>query len=55
MSKGENKDKKEDLHKQFKPNRSPKRVFQMGAFGGTYFRPIYSSVTGKSYKSGNVI
>ena len=40
--------KKEDIHKQFKPNRSPKRVFQMGAFGGTYFRPIYSSVTGKS-------
>ncbi len=21
----------------------------MGAFGGTYFRPIYSSVTGKKY------
>ena len=39
----------------FKPNISPKRVFQMGAFGGTYFRPIYSSVTGKNYKSGNVI
>ena len=55
MSKNKNKDKKEDIHKQFKTNRSPKRVFQMGAFGGTYFRPIDSSVTGKSYKSGNVI
>lgn len=47
--------KKEDIHDQFKPNRTPKRVFQMGAFGGTYFRPIYSSVTGKNYKAGNVI
>ena len=28
MSKGENKDKKEDLHKQFKPNRSPKKYFR---------------------------
>ena len=47
MSKGENKDKKEDLHKQFKPNRSPKNFQIFFAFGGTYFRPIYSSVTGK--------
>jgi hypothetical protein len=49
------KEQKEDIHKAFKPNRSPKKVFKGGAFGGTYFRPIYSSVTGKSYKSGNVI
>ena len=41
--------KKEDIHKQFKPNKSPKQVFTMGAFGGTYFRPIHSSVTGKDY------
>ena len=27
----------------------------MGAFGGTFDASIYSSVTGKSYKSGNVI
>ena len=39
----------------FKPNLTPKEVFKMGAFGGTYFRPIKSSVTGKSYKSRNVI
>tara|TARA_B100000214_G_scaffold111724_1_gene78899 strand:- start:1390 stop:1917 length:528 start_codon:yes stop_codon:yes gene_type:complete len=39
----------------FKPNLTPKEVFKMGAFGGTYFRPIKSSVTGKSYKSENVI
>ena len=40
---------KEDIHKQFKPNKSPKQVFKLGAFGGTYFRPIYSSVTDKKY------
>jgi len=45
----------EKKYPDFKPNISPKKVFQMGAFGGTYFRPIYSSVTGKNYKSGNVI
>ena len=39
----------EDIYKQFKPNKSPKQVFKMGAFGGTYFRPIYSSVTDKNY------
>ena len=45
------KGKKEDIHKQFKPNKTPKQVFKMGAFGGTYFRPIHSSVTGKDYTS----
>ncbi|XP_035638532.1 uncharacterized protein zgc:113208 isoform X1 [Oncorhynchus keta] len=30
---------------QFQPNMSPKEVLQAGSFGGTYFRPIYSSVT----------
>ncbi|KAG0717064.1 hypothetical protein GWK47_008278 [Chionoecetes opilio] len=33
----------------FRPNLSPKQVVQMGSFGGTYFRPIKSSVTGESY------
>lgn len=49
-SKKKGKDKKEvDIHKQFKPNKSPKGVFRSGAFGGTYFRPIHSSVTGLNY------
>lgn len=26
------------------------QVLQRGSFGGTYFRPIYSSVTKKHYK-----
>lgn len=30
----------------FKPNLTPKEVLQAGSFGGTYFRPIKSSITG---------
>ena len=39
----------------FKPNLTPQQVIKMGSFGGTYFRPIYSSVTKKHYKSEDVI
>jgi len=35
----------------FLPNMSPKEVIQAGSFGGTYFRPIKSGVTKKSYGS----
>lgn len=42
-------------HPDFKPNLSPHQILKMGAFGGTYFRPIYSSVTKKHYKSHDVI
>jgi hypothetical protein len=34
----------------FTPNLSPRDMFKMGSFGGTYWRPIYSSVTNKKYK-----
>ena len=34
----------------FKPNISPVEVIKKGAFGGTYFRDIYSSVNDKFYK-----
>ena len=44
-----------DIHKLFKPNKTPKQVFKMGAFGGTYFRPIYSSVTNKNYTPGEAM
>jgi hypothetical protein len=36
-------------HKEFQPNFSPKEVIQAGSFGGTYFRPIKSSITGLNY------
>jgi len=40
---------------EFTPNISPKDVLRMGSFGGTYFRPIYSSVTKKKYNGKGVI
>ena len=36
----------------FKPNISPVEVIKKGAFGGTYFRDIYSGVNGKFFKNG---
>lgn len=33
----------------FKPNLSPFQIFQLGSFGGTYWRPIASAITGESY------
>ena len=35
--------------KDFRPNMTPKEVLQKGSFGGTYYRPIKSSVTGLRY------
>jgi hypothetical protein len=35
----------------FKPNLSPQEIFQLGSFGGTYWRPIHSSITNKDYKN----
>nr|QFG74491.1 MAG: hypothetical protein [Megaviridae environmental sample] len=39
-----------DDYPEFRPNLSPEQIFKMGSFGGTYWRPIYSSVTKKNYK-----
>lgn len=35
---------------EFRPNLTPREMFKMGSFGGTYWRPIYSSVSDKKYK-----
>ena len=34
----------------FKPNISPLKMFKLGSFGGTYWRPIYSSIIDKELK-----
>lgn len=34
---------------EFKPNLTPEEIFKSGSFGGTYFRPIHSSITEKKY------
>ena len=34
----------------FGANKAPVKVIKESAFGGTYFRYIYSGVTGKWYK-----
>jgi len=36
---------------EFKPNLSPREMFKLGSFGGTYWRPIKSSVVGKELKN----
>jgi len=38
----------------FKPDFSPYEVIKQGAFGSTYFRPIYSQITGKKYKDADL-
>jgi hypothetical protein len=42
---------KPDIFKQFNPNLTPREMFKLGSFGGTYWRPINSGVTGKKYKN----
>jgi len=36
---------------EFRPNQSPKDMFLKGSFGGTYWRPIYSSITKTKYNN----
>jgi hypothetical protein len=40
-----------DDYPEFIPNLSPEEIFRLGSFGGTYWRPIYSTVTNKSYNN----
>jgi len=37
-------------HPEFRPNLSPREIFELGSFGGTYWRPSYSSVNKRNYK-----
>ena len=36
---------------EFTPNLTPKEIFSLGSFGGTYWRDIISSVTNKEYQN----
>ena len=36
---------------EFMPNLTPQEIFELGSFGGTYWRPIRSGITKKSYKN----
>jgi hypothetical protein len=38
-------------HLDFTPNLTPSEIFKLGSFGGTYWRPIYSSVTKQNYEN----
>ena len=40
---------------EFRPNLTPAEVLRLGSFGGTYFRPIRSGVTGASYTTKEVL
>lgn len=35
-------------HIEFRPDLTPKQMFEKGVYGGSYFRPIYSSVAKKN-------
>lgn len=35
---------------EFTPNVTPREMFELGVFGGTYYRPIYSSVVDADLK-----
>ena len=38
----------------FRPNLTPSEIFSRGAFGGSYWRPIYSSVTCQNYHNAHL-
>jgi len=40
-----------DDYPEFKPNLSPSEIFHAGAFGGTYWRKIYSTVNKQYYEN----
>ena len=39
-----------DDYPEFRPTLTPRQIFAAGAFGGTYWRPIDSGVTGRHYE-----
>jgi hypothetical protein len=39
----------------FRPNLTPREIFRMGSFGGTYWRPIHSQVTKRHHRNRHLI
>jgi hypothetical protein len=37
-------------HPEFTPNLTPRHIFKLGSFGGTYWRPIFSGVNSRNYE-----
>lgn len=48
---GKRKTRKNKMDKDFKPNLTPRQMFKMGSFGGTYWRPIKSKFFSKELKN----
>jgi len=42
---------KNSMISKFRPNLTPRQIFQLGSFGGTYWRPIYSGVLKKKLEN----
>ncbi len=40
-----------DYYSIYKPDFTPKQMFSMGIYYGSYFRPIYSSIISKNLKN----
>jgi hypothetical protein len=38
----------------FEPNLTPRDIFKLGSFGGTYWRPIHSTIVNKNYKNQHI-
>ncbi len=38
-------------YQEFRPNRTPREMFCAGIMGGTYWRPIYSAITKRTYRN----
>lgn len=44
-------DDSNSLINKFRPNLTPRQIFLLGSFGGTYWRPIESSITNEKYNN----
>ena len=50
MKRGKNRIIHFNDYPEFQPNITPTEMFELGSFGGTYWRPIYSNIVHKQSK-----